>query len=271
MAAEVVDYLQENEDVFTLRLRLVNSDQRQQYRFDPGQFNMVYLHGVGEVAISIVCDCSEPELINHTIRAVGRATRGLQQLKPGAQIGLRGPYGRGWPMRQAEGRDVVILTGGLGCAPVVAAITEIEQRREQFGRLAILEGVRHHQDLAFPERFEHWSRMARTEVVLCCDHQKAAPWPWHTDQVTDHLDGMEIDLPRAVVMLCGPEGMMIAAGEALLQRGVMAERIWLSLERNMQCGDGFCGHCQLGSLFICRDGPVFNWCEVASLLKVRGL
>ncbi len=271
MAAELIERRQESSDVFTLQLRLVDSQQREQYRFQPGQFNMVYLHGVGEVAISIVSDREDPTLLNHTIRAVGRVTRGLEQLQTGQQIGLRGPYGRGWPMEQAKSKDLVVVTGGLGCAPVVAAIHEVEQQRAAYGRLAIIEGVRHHQDLIYPDRFHHWEQMERTDVVLCCSHDKAAPWPWHTGRVTAHLDQLGFDLPDAVAMLCGPEGMMAAAAETLIQQGMSGDSIWLSLERNMQCGDGFCGHCQLGSHFVCRDGPVFNWSEIGGALKVKGL
>ncbi len=271
MAAEIVERLQESEDTFTLRLRLVDPEQRAGYRFAPGQFNMVYLHGVGEVAISIVSDLEDEQLLNHTIRAVGRTTRGLQQLKAGQQVGLRGPYGQGWPMEQALGRDLVIVTGGLGCAPVVAAIAAVERQRERYGQLAILEGVRHHQDLIYPDRFDHWQQMERTEVVLCCSHQQAAPWPWHTDRVTAHLDELAVDLPQAVAMLCGPEGMMVAAAEALIEKGMAPTSIWLSLERNMQCGDGLCGHCQLGPLFVCKDGPVFRWDRIEGLLRVKGL
>ncbi len=268
MAAEVVERQQESGDIFTLRLRLIDPRQRARYRFQPGQFNMVYLHGVGEVAISIVSDREDSTLLNHTIRAVGRVTRGLQRLQAGAQIGLRGPYGRGWPLQQAKGHDVIIVTGGLGCAPVVSAITEIEQQRAAYGRLLIVEGVKHHQELIYPDRYLHWQKMERTEVVLCSSGDCAAPWPWHTDRVTDHLEGMH---SAGIALLCGPEGMMVAAAERLQQRGLPATSIWLSLERNMQCGDGFCGHCQLGSHFVCRDGPVFSWEEIGEALKVKGL
>ncbi len=268
MTAEVVERRQESADIFTLSLRLVDPQQRSSYRFEPGQFNMVYLHGVGEVAISIVSDRNDSELLNHTIRAVGRVTHGLEQLQEGEQIGLRGPYGRGWPLQQAQGHDLVVVTGGLGCAPVVAAIEAVERQRSEYGNLLIVEGVKHHQELIYPDRYDHWQQMERTEVVLCSSHDCAAPWPWHTDRVTDHLDQIGAE---AVALLCGPEGMMIAAAERLIEQGVDGESIWLSLERNMQCGDGFCGHCQLGSHFVCRDGPVFNWGEVGEALKVKGL
>ena len=173
-------------------------------------------------------------------------------------------------MAQARGRDLVVVTGGLGCAPVVSAIAAVERDRSDYGRLAILEGVRHHKALIYPDRFRAWRAMERTEVVLCCDEQ-AAPWPWHTDQVTAHLDKMSLNLADAVALLCGPEGMMVAAARVLEQQGMAESAIWLSLERNMQCGDGYCGHCQIGRYFVCRDGPVFSWAEIRDLLSVKGL
>ncbi len=270
MEAEIVERLQESESVFTLRLRLLDEQQRHNYRFEPGQFNMVYLHGVGEVAISIVSDESNRHLLNHTIRAVGRVTRGLEQMQKGDVIGLRGPFGRGWPMEQARGRDIVIITGGVGCAPVVSALAHINRRRKHFGRVAIVEGVRHRRDLIYPDRFARWQRMDDTQILLCTS-EPSAPWPWHTDRVTEHLGKMDIDPSGALVLLCGPEGMMISAARVLQELGIDESSIWLSMERNMQCGEGFCGHCQIGSYFVCRDGPVFNWTEIRELLAVKGI
>jgi len=270
MQAEVVERSRESESIFTLRLRLLDEQQRRHYRFDPGQFNMVYLHGVGEIPISIVSDDRNMHLLDHTIRVVGRVTRGLEQLCEGDVIGLRGPFGRGWPMGKMRDKDVVVITGGVGCAPVASAISYINRRRARFGHLAIVEGVRHRDDLIYPDRFERWRSIKNTKVLLTSSEQ-SAPWPWYTGRVTDHLDEMEIDPSKAVAMLCGPEGMMISAAEALESMGVEESSIWLSIERNMQCGEGFCGHCQMGSLFVCRDGPVFNWTEVRGLLKVVGI
>ncbi len=269
MEAEIVERRQESSSVFTLRLRLLDEHHRRQYRFEPGQFNMVYLHGVGEVAISIVSDDRNSHLLDHTIRGVGRVTKGLEQLQQGDVIGLRGPFGRGWPMEQARGRDIVVVTGGVGCAPVVSALSHIKRRRKRYGRVAIVEGVRHCSDLIYSDRFERWQRMEDTQVLLCTS-EPSAPWPWHTDRVTEHLDEMEIDPSRATALLCGPEGMMTSAAVALERLGVDSPSIWLSMERNMQCGAGYCGHCQIGSRFVCRDGPVFNWTEIRDLLAVRG-
>ena len=150
--AEIVERIQESPSIFTLRLRFTDPAIRAAYRFAPGQFNMVYLHGAGEVAISIVSDPERSDLLDHTIRAVGRVTEGLSALRAGARIGLRGPFGRGWPVEEAQGRDVVVVTGGLGCAPVVSAINYILERRERFGQLTIVQGVKHADDLIWRER-----------------------------------------------------------------------------------------------------------------------
>lgn len=138
MAATVVERVDEAPGIFTLRLRLDDAAQRGAYRFAPGQFNMIGLFGAGEVAISIVSDPDEPELIGHTIRALGRVTNGLAQLRAGDTVGVRGPFGRGWPLEDIAGRNVLVVTGGLGCAPVVSVINYILMRRARFGRLAIV-------------------------------------------------------------------------------------------------------------------------------------
>lgn len=266
--AEVVERLQESPSIFTLRLGLTDREARESFAFAPGQFNMVYLYGVGEVAISIVSDPQGPQLLDHTIRAVGRVTRGLQRLAPGDRLGLRGPFGRGWPLDRAVGKDVLVVTGGLGCAPVMAVINYILMRRERFGRLTIVQGVKHAEDLIWRERYSYWHSLPQVEVLIAAD-QGGALWPHHVGRVTEVFDGVDVT-PRTVVMLCGPEPMMVAAVRLLSARGIRDEDIWLSMERNMQCAVGHCGHCQFGADFICRDGPVFGYPEVKALLGRRG-
>ncbi len=269
MPAEVVGRREESPGLFTLQLRLCDGEARSAWRFRPGQFNMLYLFGIGEVPISIVSDPRDREVIDHTIRAVGRVTRGLERLRPGDALGLRGPFGRGWPLADCEQRDVIVVTGGLGCAPVTGAIHYLMRRRERYGHLNIVQGVKHADDLIWREQYEAWARMPDTTVLVAAD--AAGPlWPWHVGRVTDLFDRLRFDPGNTVVMSCGPEGLMIAVAKQLGERGVPPHRIWLSLERNMQCGIGLCGHCQLGPKFVCSDGPVFRWDEVAELLKVRG-
>ncbi len=270
MEAEVLARREESPGLFTLQLRLTDPAAQAAYAFRPGQFNMLYLYGVGEVPISIVSDPREETLIEHTIRAVGRVTRGLERLEPGDRLGLRGPFGNGWPLGDCEQRDVVVVTGGLGCAPVTGAIHYLMKRRERFGHVNIVQGVKHSADLIWREQYECWARMPDTTVLIAADEAEPL-WPWHVGRVTDLFDRLHFDPAQAIVLSCGPEGMMITVAEQLQAKGIPPERIWLSLERNMQCGIGLCGHCQFGARFVCRDGPVFRWRDVASRLEVRGL
>ncbi len=268
--AEIVERITESPSIYTLRLRFTDPEVHAAYSFQPGQFNMLYLHGVGEVPISIVSDPEDEHIYDHTIRAVGRVTDALAKLQPGERIGVRGPFGRGWPMAAAQGKDVVIATGGLGCAPVVAAINFILRRRERYGRLTIMQGVKHGDDLIWRERYEQWNALPDTRVLLAASRGDVA-WPYHVGHVPVLFDEAELNPESSTVMMCGPEGMMIAVSKELLARGFAAESLYLSMERNMQCGRGKCGHCQLGGKFVCKDGPVFSYPEIQSLLGIRGL
>lgn len=267
--AQIIERVQETPDIFTLRLRFSDPHVQQAFRFAPGQFNMLYLFGVGEVPISIVSDPHDEQLYDHTIRAVGHVTAGLAQLNSGDQIGVRGPYGRGWPLQAAHGKDVVLITGGLGCAPLVSVINYIVRRRQDYRRLVIMQGVKHSADMFWRDRYAQWAQLADTQVLLAAS-QGGPGWPFATGHVTNLLASAKFDPDKAIAMLCGPEGMMQAAIQGLQKRGVADANIYLSMERNMQCAVKHCGHCQFGAEFVCRDGPVFALPQVAALLGVRG-
>ena len=269
LEAIVMERTQESPTIFTLRLRLNDTAAQAAYRFAPGQFNMLYLVGVGEVPISIMSDPEDRDGIGHTIRALGRVTNGLAALQPGDSVGLRGPYGRGWPLQEVSGCDVVLVTGGLGCAPVVSVIHYILKRRERFGKLVIIQGVRHAEDLIWREQYERWAKLPDTQVLVAAS-EGAAFWPWHVGRVTELFELAQFNPACAVAMMCGPEGMMRTSAGILLARGLPESRLFLSMERNMQCAVGRCGHCQFGGAFVCRDGPVFDWGQVKSLLTHRG-
>ena len=269
-SATIVEKIREAEDIDTYRLRFVDEQVRRTYRFAAGQFNMVYLFGVGEVAISIVSDPDDPDSLDHTIRAVGRVTKAIARLQPGDELGIRGPFGQGWPLDGALGKDVVIVTGGLGCAPVVGAIEYIFRRRNQYGAVKILHGVKTPHDLLYRERFDAWRRQPDTEVLLTSD-QPDKTWHYHVGVVTELFEQVAVDPARTIVLMCGPEIMMRLGVPILMQRGIPATAIYVSLERHMECGIGLCGHCQLGPYFLCKDGPVMRYDRVAPWLGRVGV
>ena len=183
--AQIVERHQETDDIFTLRLRFCDALIHDCYNFIPGQFNMLALPGVGEVPISIVSDPEDDHLFDHTIRAVGRVTQAMARLQPGDYLGVRGPFGTGWPMEElCCGHDVVVVTGGLGCAPVVSAINYILRRRSHFGRFTILQGVRHSADLIWRAQYEKWQALDGVEVFLAASHGSPI-WPFHVGHVPD--------------------------------------------------------------------------------------
>jgi NAD(P)H-flavin reductase len=268
-AAIITDRIQESPTIFTLHMRLEDEGSQAAFNFSPGQFNMLYLPGVGEVPISIMSDPEDNDFIGHTIRALGRVTQGLARLHTGDRVGLRGPFGRGWPMQFMQGKDIVVITGGLGCAPVVAVIHYLLRRRADYGHLTIIQGVKRAEDMIWREQYARWNTLPNTKVMVAAD-QGAALWPWHVGRVTELFDQIPMRLDQAMVVMCGPEGMMRVSAEMLVDRGLPQSSIYLSMERNMQCAAGHCGHCQFGGAFVCRDGPVFNWPQVKDLITHRG-
>ena len=269
LEAIIVERTQESPTIFTLHLRFLDPKHHNRFLFHPGQFNMLYLYGVGEVPISIVSDPEKKEILTHTIRAIGRVTKALQKLQPGDQVGVRGPYGRGWPLAQTKSKDIVVLTGGLGCAPAVSIIHYILARREQYGHLSILQGVKHSDDFIFRKQYELWQKSPHTQIHIAAD--EAGPqWPWAVGYVTDMIDKIHLDPESTIIMMCGPEVMMNVAVNIFKKRGISEDAIYLSMERNMECGIGQCGHCQYGGLFLCKNGPVFAYSEIKELFNEPG-
>ncbi len=255
-------------DTATLVLRPLATDACPPFR--PGQFNMVSLLGRGEAAISISGDPDRRGELVHTIRTAGLATQALAAAAPGATVAVRGPYGIGWPIERARGKDVIVIAGGLGLAPLRPLLYELLRHRDRFGRLEVIYGARTPGDLVYYAELQSWRTRTDARFQVTVD---AAGREWYGDVglVTLRIPDARFDGPNAVAYLCGPEIMMRFAAEALEARGVRREEIWVSLERNMKCGIGQCGHCQLGPYLLCRDGPVLGYREVGPLLRVRGL
>ncbi len=255
-------------DTFTLDLQ--PEDHENGLAFAPGQFNMLYQFGVGEVPISISGDPGKPERLVHTVRAVGTVTSAMARLKKGASLGVRGPFGSSWPVAQAEGNDIVIVAGGIGLAPLRPAIYHVLSERERYGRFVILYGARTPKDILYRRQLERWSARLDVFVDVTVD-QAAGPWRGDVGVVTHLVDRAGFDPRHTTAMVCGPEIMMRYAVQALNDRGLNDEQIFVSLERNMKCAIGFCGHCQLGGHFVCRDGPVFSYDRLRDMLLVREL
>lgn len=266
--AEIVERIQETPDIFTWKLRFTDPDVARSYSFRHGQFNMLYLYGVGEVAISVMSN--DGEFLLHTIRAVGRVTKAMMELPLGTHVGVRGPFGSAWPLDQAKGKDVVFVTAGLGCAPVTSSIKHVVSQRADYGRLVIMQSVRHRNEGLWEPQYDAWRELPDTQVLLTASRDKTR-WPhWQLGRVSVLLDEAQYDKHNCVVMMCGPDAMMADTARTLVELGVPGEAIHVSLERNMQCAVGHCGHCQLGAHFVCKDGPIFRWPEVAELMRVKG-
>jgi len=254
----------------TATLVLMPMDGHECPPFLPGQFNMVSLLGRGEAAISISGDPDRRSELVHTIRTAGLATQALAGTAPGTVVAVRGPYGTGWPIDRARGKDVVVIAGGLGLAPLRPLLYEVLRHRERFGRVEVIYGARTPADLVYYHELQTWRARTDARFQVTVD---AAGRDWYGDVglVTLRVPDARFDGPNTVAFLCGPEIMMRFAAEALEARGVRREEIWVSLERNMKCGVGQCGHCQFGPYLLCRDGPVLRYREVGPLLRVRGL
>lgn len=234
----------------------------------PGRFNMLYAFPAGEVPISV--SAAGGGTITHTIRDVGLATGALTRLRPGERVGVRGPFGRGWPLPSLRGADVVVVAGGLGLAPLRPAVHELLRDRARYGRVSLLVGARTPADLLFHRELESWRARFDLDVEVTVDAAGPA-WRGDVGVVTTLFGRLGVDPGEAAALVCGPEVMMRFAVAGLLQRGFDPARIWLSLERNMQCGAGVCGHCQLGPYLICRDGPVLSFAELQPWLGIDQL
>ncbi|HUZ71991.1 MAG TPA: FAD/NAD(P)-binding protein [Stellaceae bacterium] len=254
-------------DVWTLELE---PDEAGDAAFAPGQFNMLTAFGVGEAAISVSGDPVAPGRLVHTVRAVGPVSTALTRLGPGNVVGLRGPFGTGWPMAEAEGRDVVVVAGGLGLAPLRPVLYRLLAERDRYGKVVLLCGARSPDEILFRRELEAWRRRLDIDIAVTVDHA-LGDWRGQVGVVTTLIPRAAFDPRHAIALVCGPEIMMRFAIAALGDAKVAAEAIYLSMERNMKCALGWCGHCQFGPVFVCRDGPVFRYDRVRSLLGVKEL
>jgi NAD(P)H-flavin reductase len=236
--------------------------------FAPGQFNMLYAFGVGEIAISVSGNPSDTARLIHTIREVGAVSRAIAGLGVGDVLGVRGPYGVGWPVEEAEGSDVVLVAGGLGLAPLRPAIYHLLEHRARYGRLSILFGARNPEQMLFLEEIEQWRQRLDIDIHVTVDHADSG-WHGNVGVVPMLVPRVALDPAKTVALVCGPEVMMRFTVNALHSAGLAGDRIHVSMERNMKCGIGLCGHCQFGPTFVCKDGPVMRYDRIAEIFAMR--
>ncbi|MBI5379133.1 MAG: FAD/NAD(P)-binding protein [Nitrospirae bacterium] len=241
---------QETAETFTLTLAFRDPLRQQEYRFIPGQFNMVGIPGVGEAPFSLSSEPWRRGSFDHTIRVAGAVTSALAYLKEGEVVGVRGPYGRPWPLEEGRGRDLLIAAGGLGLAPLRPVLEATLKERGSYGEVTVLYGGRAPQALLFGEDRERWERSGSIQILLTVDRPEGE-WPHHIGVVTELVPRVRFRPEETVALLCGPEVMIRFTALELLKRRVSPDRIFVSLERHMRCAVGQCGHCLLGAIFVC--------------------
>ncbi|HDN79279.1 MAG: oxidoreductase [Chloroflexi bacterium] len=259
--AEVLEIedLTEKEKLFTLRL-----ERGEPLGHQPGQFVKVSVFGVGECPISV---CSSPTR-DHTfqlcVRAVGNVTNAIHRLKPGDVIGIRGPYGKGFPVDEMKGYDLLFAAGGLGMAPLRSLIQYVIDRRDEFGRVIVLYGAKQPRELLFRDELEQIQNVENAQCLVTVDRADES-WEGHVGVITTLCPCVEIEPSRTMAVTVGPPIMYRFIIKEFLKMGLPEDRIYLSLERRMKCGVGKCGHCQINGVYVCKEGPVFTYAQIKDL------
>ncbi|HUB47195.1 MAG TPA: FAD/NAD(P)-binding protein [Acetobacteraceae bacterium] len=252
----------------TVTLELEPADDAPLPRYRPGQFTMMYVFGIGEIPVSVSGDASDASRLVQTVRAVGAVSEAITLLKPGDMLGLRGPFGTAWPTEELAGQDVVVVAGGLGLAPLRPSIYHLLANRPQFGKVVLLYGTRSPDEILYRRQLESWRTRLDLQLEVTVDHAGGG-WRGHVGVVTRLIPRLSIDVAHATALVCGPEVMMRFAGGALQDIGMPEEAIWVSLERNMKCAVGLCGHCQFAGMFACKDGAVVRYDRVRHLMALK--
>jgi NAD(P)H-flavin reductase len=264
VSCRVRSVVRELEDTFTLEIE----PPEEGWGFAPGQFTMLYAFGVGEVPISISGDPNDQSRLVQTIRAVGPVTDALTAVSPGDTVGVRGPYGSAWPTGVAEGGDLLIITGGIGLAPLRPAILDVLEKRDRYDNVTLLYGARSPGELLFADELQEWRGRFDLDVLITVDHGDEV-WRGPVGVVTSLINRASFDPESAVAFVCGPEIMMRFTIQDLERKGITDGRLYVSMERNMKCGIGLCGHCQLGRYFACKDGPVLSCAAMSDTFWTR--
>ncbi|HEY3366600.1 MAG TPA: FAD/NAD(P)-binding protein [Symbiobacteriaceae bacterium] len=264
--ARIERIVRQTYDTHTYTLAFEDLDLRQSYAFAPGQFNMLSLFGIGEAPLSISSWHGQPDTFDHTVRSVGTVTDAMTHLGVGDRVWIRGPYGHGWPVPELQGRNILLVAGGIGLAPLRPLIAEFVARPEAYAGLEILYGARKTDDQLFTAEYGVWAAAPGAALRLAVDRGTPS-FPGRVGPVTALFDDMTSRPENTVVVTCGPEIMMKFVVRGLLARGFTPEQIYVSLERRMECGVAKCGHCMIGPLYVCKDGPVFRYTALSNILE----
>ena len=251
----------ESFDTKTFRVAFQDDTLADSFSYKPGQFAQLSLLGIGEAPISITSSPYKQGFLEFTIRAVGRLTRAIHQLKPGDNIYIRGPYGNSWPFEEVKGKDLYFIAGGIGLPPLRSLINSVFDKREEFGRIKILYGSKTPDELCFKEELKSWQGITDTEVLLTVDKPEEG-WKGNVGVVTTLWDKTDMTSSGGAAYVCGPPIMIRFVIERLTKTGFKDENIYVSLERYMKCGIGKCGHCNIGAKFVCIHGPVFAYSQI---------
>jgi len=252
----------------TVTLEMEPADDAPLPRYRPGQFTMMYVFGVGEIPVSISGDASDATRLVQTVRSVGAVSEAITRLQPGDVLGLRGPFGTAWPTEELAGQDVIVVAGGLGLAPLRPSIYHLLANRAQFGKVVLLYGTRSPDEILYRRQLETWRKRLDLQLEVTVDHA-GGDWRGNVGVVTRLIPRLAIDTHHATALVCGPEVMMRFAGAALHDIGMPEDAIWVSIERNMKCAVGLCGHCQFAGMFACKDGAVVRYDRVRRLMALK--
>ena len=244
-------------------LDISTEDDSQNIAMLPGQFNMLYCFGEGEVPISVSEVKDNGKTLEYAIQDIGAVTNAICSMEVGDSIGVRGAYGNTWPLKKAKAKNVVIISGGVGNAPLMMATNKIIQDKDNYKSINILHGVNSPEQLLFRDKYEHFKTQSNIYLSSVESHSDDL---FYTGFVTQHITADNIPAEDTIVMICGPEPMIEACTTALHNIGIASSDIYITLERNMQCGIGLCGHCQCGDKFVCTDGPIFSLDEIKDFI-----
>jgi NAD(P)H-flavin reductase len=253
--------------VFSWHLKPVDGGS---FEILPGQFNMLYAPGGGEVPIAVSGDCADRTGVIHTIRSVGTVTSAMALMRAGAMVGMRGPFGSAWPIEAGYGKDVVFITGTVGLAPLRPLIYEVIKRREKYGKVIITYGSRGMDDILYEHDLHTWRGRFDMDVHVTV-HAAPSGYRGLVGSVADAVSRSSFEGGNAVAYVCRSEALTLAAVLALQERGLTTDRIYTTLERSMKCGIGFCGHCQFGPTFMCKEGPVYRFDTIERIFAIREL